>query len=96
MLKGQLQLREKTVSRDHTNVCLMQFGATIHVEGTKVSVTGGNPLQGTDVMFRVTFHLLHFSWLQLAMIKGSSITFKNVGLNPTRTGILDVLKDMGA
>ena len=93
--QGTTTITEKTVSRDHTERMLMQFGATIHVEGTKVSVTGGDPLLGTDVVVPGDISSAAFFMAAAGMIKGSSITFKNVGLNPTRTGILDVLKDMG-
>lgn len=93
--KGTTTITEKTVSRDHTERMLMQFGATIQVDGTKVSISGGNSLLSTDVVVPGDISSAAFFMAAAGMIQGSSITFKNVGLNPTRTGILDVLKDMG-
>ncbi|WP_218843234.1 3-phosphoshikimate 1-carboxyvinyltransferase [Sporosarcina sp. JAI121] len=94
--EGTTTISEKTVSRDHTERMLMQFGASIQVDGFKVSVKGGNVLHGTEVIVPGDISSAAFFMSAAAMIKGSSVTFKNVGLNPTRTGILDVLRNMGA
>jgi len=94
--EGTTVISEKTVSRDHTERMLQQFGAEVQVDGTKVSVKGRNVLRGKDVLVPGDISSAAFFMAAAAMIKGSSITFANVGLNPTRTGILDVLTNMGA
>ena len=66
------------------------------MDGNKVSVKGGNLLRGKDVLVPGDISSAAFFMAAAAMIKGSSVTFTNVGLNPTRTGILDVLTNMGA
>ncbi|KAA0966130.1 3-phosphoshikimate 1-carboxyvinyltransferase [Sporosarcina sp. ANT_H38] len=94
--EGTTVISEKTVSRDHTERMLLQFGADVQVDGTKVSVKGGNVLRGKDVLVPGDISSAAFFMAAAAMIRGSSVTFTNVGLNPTRTGILDVLTNMGA
>jgi 3-phosphoshikimate 1-carboxyvinyltransferase len=93
---GTTTISEETVSRDHTERMLLQFGADIQVVGNEVRVKGGNVLSGTDVIVPGDISSAAFFMAAAAMIKGSSVTFTNVGLNPTRTGIIDVLKKMGA
>jgi 3-phosphoshikimate 1-carboxyvinyltransferase len=93
---GTTTVREKTVSRDHTERMFQQFGANIQVDGATVNVKGGNVLRGTEVVVPGDISSAAFFMAAAAMIKGSSVIFKNVGLNPTRTGILDVLEKMGA
>lgn len=92
---GTTAVHEKTVSRDHTEQMLKHFGANVHVEGGKASITGGITLSGTDVHVPGDISSAAFFMVAAGMIEGSSIRFTNVGLNPTRTGILDVLKNMG-
>lgn len=94
--EGTTIISEKTVSRDHTERMLLQFGAEVRVDGTKVSVKGGNVLRSKDVLVPGDISSAAFFMAAAAMIRGSSVTFMNVGLNPTRTGILDVLTNMGA
>lgn len=92
---GTTSVREKTVSRDHTEQMLKHFGADVHVEDGKASITGGVTLRGTDVHVPGDISSAAFFMVAAGMIEGSTITFTNVGLNPTRTGILDVLRSMG-
>ncbi len=94
--EGETSVSEQTVSRDHTERMLEQFGADIQKDGNKVRVKGGRVLKGTEVRVPGDISSAAFFMVAAAMTEGSSVTFKDVGLNPTRTGILDVLKDMGA
>ncbi|CAM3057062.1 3-phosphoshikimate 1-carboxyvinyltransferase [Filibacter tadaridae] len=94
--EGTTSVSEKTVSRDHTERMLEQFGATIGKEDNTVFVKGGSQLHGTTVQVPGDISSAAFFMAATAMIKGSSVTFKGVGLNPTRTGILDILQSMGA
>ena len=92
---GETSVSEQTVSRDHTERMLEQFGVAIRKEGNKVSVKGGSVLSGTAVRVPGDISSAAFFMAAAAMVEGSSVTFKDVGLNPTRTGILDVLRAMG-
>ncbi len=93
---GTTTVCEKAVSRDHTERMLLQFGGAVKREGRTVSVEGGHLLKAADVNVPGDISSAAFFMCAAAMVPGSSVTFRNVGLNPTRTGILDVLKEMGA
>ncbi|MFC5588250.1 3-phosphoshikimate 1-carboxyvinyltransferase [Sporosarcina soli] len=94
--EGTTSVTEQTVSRDHTERMLEQFGASIQREGNTVRVEGGQSLRGTTVKVPGDISSAAFFMVAAAMTKGSAVSFKDVGLNPTRTGILDVLQAMGA
>ena len=93
--EGTTSVREKTVSRDHTEQMLRHFGAEVHAVEGKASITGGSSLQGTNVHVPGDISSAAFFMVAAGMTPGSSVTFSNVGLNPTRTGIIDVLKKYG-
>ncbi|WP_203246469.1 3-phosphoshikimate 1-carboxyvinyltransferase [Sporosarcina beigongshangi] len=93
--EGETSVSEQTVSRDHTERMLEQFGVPVRKEGNKVSVKGGSILSGTAVRVPGDISSAAFFMAAAAMVRGSSVTFKDVGLNQTRTGILDVLRAMG-
>ena len=61
-----------------------------------ITVHGGQSLKGTTIEVPGDISSAAFFLVAGAIVPNSSITLKNVGLNPTRTGILDVMKDMGA
>lgn len=94
--EGTTTVAEKTTSRDHTERMLQQFGAEIESSGNSVSIRGGQSLHAADVTVPGDISSAAFFMCAAAMISGSSVAFENVGLNPTRTGIIDVLKEMGA
>lgn len=94
--EGETAVSEQTISRDHTERMLAQFGADIRQDGNKAIVKGGSVLHGTEVRVPGDISSAAFFMVAAAMTQGSSVIFKDVGLNPTRTGILDVLKHMGA
>ncbi|MHA6259646.1 3-phosphoshikimate 1-carboxyvinyltransferase [Sporosarcina sp. CAU 1771] len=94
--EGTTTITEDAVSRDHTERMLRHFGAAVHSHEKKVSVTGGQTLFGTNVNVPGDISSAAFFMAAAAMVEGSSVTFNNVGLNPTRTGIIDVLESMGA
>ena len=90
-------LTEPTLSRDHTERMLSAFGARIEREGTKVTIEPADELFAPEEI-RVPGDISSAAyWLVAAsLIDGSDIILQDVGVNPTRTGILDVLSDMGA
>ncbi|MFC6115169.1 3-phosphoshikimate 1-carboxyvinyltransferase [Sporosarcina thermotolerans] len=94
--EGITVVRESAISRDHTERMFKQFGANIQQDGNAVSLQSGQELKGTDVVVPGDISSAAFFMAAAAMIKGSSIKFIDVGLNPTRTGIIKVLEKMGA
>ena len=90
-------LTEPALSRDHTERMLSAFGARIEREGTKVTIEPADELFAPEEI-RVPGDISSAAyWLVAAsLIEGSDIILQDVGVNPTRTGILDVLSDMGA
>ncbi|MEG0384632.1 MAG: 3-phosphoshikimate 1-carboxyvinyltransferase [Solibacillus sp.] len=94
--QGTTIVRESEVSRDHTERMLRQFGAAITVEQGVVSFEGGQQLTGTHVDVPGDISSAAFFLVAGAIAKDSHITLKNVGVNETRNGILEVLQNMGA
>lgn len=94
--QGTTTVTEIATSRDHTERMLRQFGATVQTEATAVSIVGGQSLQACDVKVPGDISSAAFFMCAAAMVRGSSLTFQDVGLNPTRTGIIDFLEEMGA
>ncbi|MCX8001246.1 MAG: 3-phosphoshikimate 1-carboxyvinyltransferase [Anoxybacillus mongoliensis] len=94
--EGTTTVIEPHRSRDHTERMLRAFGAEVHVDGLSVSVTGRQTLQAIDIEVPGDISSAAFFLVAGAIVPNSEITLKHVGMNPTRTGIIDVLKDMGA
>jgi len=93
--EGSTTVSEPALSRDHTEKMLCAFGADIKTDGLTVCVQRSN-LSGQTVNVPGDISSAAFFLVAGAIIPGSHLTVKQVGLNPTRTGILDVLKEMGA
>ncbi|GMB07884.1 3-phosphoshikimate 1-carboxyvinyltransferase [Thermolongibacillus altinsuensis] len=93
---GTTTVTEPHKSRDHTERMLKAFGADVHVDGLTVSVTGKQRLHAADIYVPGDISSAAFFLVAGAIVPNSEITLKNVGVNPTRTGILDVLAQMGA
>lgn len=94
--EGVTAVTESVVSRDHTERMLLQFGAELTQHNGTIRLKGGQTLRGTDVAVPGDISSAAFFMAAAAMAPGSDVTLENVGLNPTRTGILDVLEAMGA
>lgn len=93
--EGETTVTETDVSRDHTERMLRQFGAELSQEGKTIRIKGGQQLTGTDVVVPGDISSAAFFMVAAAMTPDSDVSFEKVGLNPTRTGILDVLEAMG-
>lgn len=93
---GETVIAEPAKSRDHTERMLPAFGASINVNGLHVSVKGGNELKGAEVYVPGDFSSAAFFIIGALLIRDSDITITGVGMNPTRTGLLSVLRKMGA
>lgn len=93
---GTTSVVEPVVTRDHTERLLAHFGVKCGREGNTVSIEGGQKPQARDLYVPGDISSAAFWMVAVAACKGAQLTIKNVGLNPTRTGIIDVLKRMGA
>ncbi len=94
--EGETEVIEPHKSRDHTERMLPAFGAEINVDGLRVTIKGGTELKGTEVYVPGDFSSAAFFIIGALLIKDSDITITGVGINPTRIGLLSVLKEMGA
>jgi len=93
---GETVVVEPAVCRDHTERMLGAMGAQIKVEGRRISIGGGDELQAIDVSVPGDISSAAF-WLVLGSVHpNAKLRLAGVGLNPTRTGLLDVLREMGA
>jgi 3-phosphoshikimate 1-carboxyvinyltransferase len=93
---GESTIIEKTESRDHTERMIRHFGGEITKEKGAITVKGGQKFTGSHVHVPGDISSAAFFLVAGAIVPESEIILKNVGLNPTRTGIIDVMKSMGA
>ncbi len=92
---GESLIIEKEKTRNHTEDMILQFGGDISVDGKEIRISGGQEFQGHDVVVPGDISSAAF-WLVAGLIvPDSKIVLENVGINETRTGILDVIKAMG-
>ncbi|MFS3913809.1 3-phosphoshikimate 1-carboxyvinyltransferase [Bacillus australimaris] len=94
--EGTTTLTEPHKSRDHTERMLSMFGVKLEEDEQSVSIEGGQTLKATDIFVPGDISSAAFFLVAGAIVPNSRIVLKNVGLNKTRTGIIDVLKQMGA
>lgn len=93
--QGQSIIVEKERTRNHTEDMLRQFGGHLSLEGKKITVQGPQKLTGQKVVVPGDISSAAF-WLVAGLIvPNSRVELKNVGINETRTGILDVIRAMG-
>ena len=93
--QGQSVILEKECTRNHTEDMLQQFGGDLSVDGKKIIVQGLQKLSGQEVVVPGDISSAAF-WLVAGLIvPNSRVVLKNVGINETRTGIIDVIRSMG-
>lgn len=93
--EGESTIIEKEKTRDHTEDMIRQFGGEIQVDGKTIHIQGGQEFQGQTVIVPGDISSAAF-WLVAGLILPESvIKIENVGINQTRTGILDVIQEMG-
>lgn len=93
--EGESTIIEKEKTRDHTEDMIRQFGGEIKVDGKTIRIQGGQEFQGQEVIVPGDISSAAF-WLVAGLIlPESAIKIENVGINQTRTGILDVIQEMG-
>lgn len=93
---GQTSVTEPAPTRDHTERMLRGFGYPVKVEGSTVTVEPGHKLTATHIEVPSDISSAAFFMVAASIAEGSDITLQHVGINPTRTGIIDILKLMGA
>jgi 3-phosphoshikimate 1-carboxyvinyltransferase len=94
--KGNTSVTEPEKSRDHTERMLDLFGAKIEHAGNKITLKGKNKLIAKEISIPGDISSAAFFLVLGSLITDSKITIKNIGINITRIGIIDVLKSMGA
>ena len=93
--EGKSTIIEKEKTRDHTEDMIRQFGGEIQIDGKTIHIQGGQEFQGQTVIVPGDISSAAF-WLVAGLILPDSvIKIENVGINQTRTGILDVIQEMG-
>jgi len=97
-VEGRTTVTEPALSRDHSERMLRAFGAEIEVdpETNSATVVGPATLQGQTVVVPGDISSAAFWLVAGAIVPGSELLIENVGVNPTRTGVLDALAQMGA
>lgn len=93
---GITKVTEPYLSRNHSELMLRSFGADVISEGTTAAITGNPVLEGQNVIVPGDISSAAYFIAAGLLIPGSEILIKDVGINPTRDGILKVCADMGA
>lgn len=94
--QGWTEIIEPVQSRNHTEIMLKSFGAHIHKEDNLLRIEGGTPLKGQKIIVPGDVSSAAFFMVAGLIVPEGHIILKNVGLNKTRSGIIDVLQEMGA
>ena len=93
---GTTSVTEPAVTRDHTERMLRAMGATVATVGNRISLEGGQSLSACRVQVPADLSSAAFIILAGILAEKADILISNVGINPTRTGVIDILKSMGA
>jgi 3-phosphoshikimate 1-carboxyvinyltransferase len=94
--QGETHVREAHPTRDYTERMLAAFGAACAFVPGEAAVLGGIPLQARDVVVPADFSSAAFFIVAASIVPGSEVVLRGVGINPRRTGLLHVLRAMGA
>lgn len=98
--QGTTTVVEPEPTRDHSERMLRAFGYDVQVntqeKGNVVSLQGGGKLTATDIQVPADISSAAFFMVGAAIAAGSDVTLRQVGINPTRTGVIEILKQMGA
>jgi 3-phosphoshikimate 1-carboxyvinyltransferase len=94
--EGETKVWEPHLSRDHSERMLRHFGAVVEAIEKGVKVRGGCELTGRDITVPGDISSAAFFLVAATIVPGSELLIRGVGINPSRTGILDILSNMGA
>ena len=93
---GETSVTEPEPTRDHTERMLRAFGYEVKTEGNRISLQGGGKLIATNIQVPSDISSAAFFMVGAAITQDSDVTLEAVGINPTRTGIIEILQQMGA
>jgi 3-phosphoshikimate 1-carboxyvinyltransferase len=93
---GLTRVREPMPTRNHTEIALAEFGARIRTNGDGIEIEGGRPLHGKEITVPGDLSSAAFFVAAASAVPDSKVTLTGVGLNPTRSGFLSLLQEMGA
>lgn len=93
--RGATTVEEPSLSRDHTERMLVSTGVEIERQGNTVSILGGQVPKGFEFSVPADISSASFWMVAAAIVPGSSITLLDVGINPTRSGILSIFEESG-
>ena len=94
--QGRTTVHEPAVTRDHTERMLRGFGVEVEVDGLSASIIGVQRLRATSLTVPGDISSAAFFLVGASMTPGSRLTLTSVGMNPTRTGVIEILTLMGA
>ncbi|MHA3049478.1 bifunctional prephenate dehydrogenase/3-phosphoshikimate 1-carboxyvinyltransferase [Acinetobacter sp. ANC 4639] len=94
--EGETSVTEPEPTRDHTERMLRAFGYEVKTEGNRISLQGGGKLVATDIQVPSDISSAAFFMVGAAICENADVTLEAVGINPTRTGVIEILKAMGA
>ncbi len=94
--EGETRVTEPAPTRDHTERMLNGFGYEVKREGATASLVGGGCLTATDIDVPADISSAAFFMVGATIAPGSDLVLEHVGINPTRTGVIDILRLMGA
>lgn len=94
--EGETTVREPIRSRDHSEIALREFGAELRVKQRVITIEGPAKLTGRELMVPSDLSSAAFFLVAGLLIPGSHLVIQNVGLNPTRSALLDFLLSIGA
>jgi 3-phosphoshikimate 1-carboxyvinyltransferase len=92
---GETRVTEPHRSRDHTERMLAHFGADVRVTEQGAAVSGGREMEGREIVVPGDISSAAFFMVAALIVPGSELLIRGVGVNPTRTGIIDILLAMG-
>ena len=94
--EGETVVEEPVTTRDHTEIALRELGADIDLQPRRTAIRGGSSLSGRKLAVPGDLSSATFFIVAALMAREADLTIANVGLNPTRAALLDVLRGMGA
>lgn len=93
---GRTSVTEPAITRDHTERMLRSMGATVTVSRGAVGLVGHQSLQGREIEVPGDLSSATFLILAVTLSRAADVLIRNVGVNPTRTGVIEILRTMGA
>jgi 3-phosphoshikimate 1-carboxyvinyltransferase len=93
---GQTCVTEPAPTRDHTERMLRGFGYPVQTSGNRVCLEGGGKLKATSIDVPADISSAAFFLVGASIAENADLTIRHVGMNPTRIGVINILREMGA